>query len=157
MKNSGNFLESFGFLLKKITIILFLIMYICVFCMGMYGCPESSEEGVWIPWRYSYRLLWATDPSTALGNGLGPCQEQCVFLTAECHSDQGRLPEKRMFHTLMAPLPPKMSTDEKPGAGQPPCKHESVSLKKSQESTKATCCHTVRLVSQPCQLLPGFL
>lgn len=46
-----------------------------------------------------------------------------------------------------------MSTDEKSGAGQPPCKHESV----SQESTKIICCHTVRLVNQPCQMPPGYL
>lgn len=64
-----------------------------------------------------------------LGTGLGPCQEQHVFLTVKCPSNQGWLSKKRMVLVLTVPLPPKLSTDVMSGAGQPPCKHESGSLK----------------------------
>lgn len=36
--------------------------------------------------------------------------EQHAFLTAECHSNQGWLSNKRLFCVLMAPLSPKVST-----------------------------------------------
>ena len=74
----------------------YLFLYVCIVCVSanvcvcwlvcvMYVCMGMSEEarrGLWIPWNWTYRWLWAAQCG-CWELDLDPLQNQYALLTAE--------------------------------------------------------------------------